>query len=165
MKRQQLTLFLDPSASNAIEAVRRQYNPEQYALISSHLTLCREDEIEEIDQVIQNCVNLNLGSFHLPLGELVRFSDGKGLYIEVIDQYKGFQELRKAVLRDVVKEPRIHDPHITVMHPRNSTCTDVIHNEILKYELPKRIMINKISLIEQELGKQWYVLDSYSLKN
>ena len=41
--RKQLTLFVKDVQAKAIEAIRRQYNPEQYALIKAHVTLCRED--------------------------------------------------------------------------------------------------------------------------
>ncbi|NMR33228.1 hypothetical protein HIO71_03290 [Chryseobacterium aquaticum] len=46
--RRQLTLFLDDHYSTEIETIRRKYNPVQYKSIKSHVTLCREDELENM---------------------------------------------------------------------------------------------------------------------
>ena len=48
MKRKQLTLFLEASEAESIERIRKEFNPKQFALIKSHITLCREDEIEAV---------------------------------------------------------------------------------------------------------------------
>lgn len=39
--RLQLTLFVPPQQAASIEAIRQTVNPLQYALIKSHVTLCR----------------------------------------------------------------------------------------------------------------------------
>ena len=49
--RKQLTLFLENS-NEIIEDLRAKYNHEQFNLISAHITLCREDEIEQIEKII-----------------------------------------------------------------------------------------------------------------
>lgn len=33
-----------------LKNIRTQYNPTQFNLISAHITLCREDEIESIEK-------------------------------------------------------------------------------------------------------------------
>jgi hypothetical protein len=58
-KRIQLTLFADEQEAEAIENIRRKFNPAQYALIKSHVTLCREDELESIETVMQTLARLN----------------------------------------------------------------------------------------------------------
>ena len=46
--RRQATLFLRHRES--VESIRRQFNPAQAELISAHVTLCREDEVEDADE-------------------------------------------------------------------------------------------------------------------
>lgn len=75
-----------------------------------------------------------------------------------------FRELRKAVLQGIIDEPRDHEPHITLMHPRNSECTDEAFEEITRTSLPGKILFNKISLIEQVDGGQWTVIKEIKLR-
>ncbi|MDT0559552.1 2'-5' RNA ligase family protein [Ichthyenterobacterium sp. W332] len=164
MKRKQLTLFLDEKESKIIETVRKKYNPRQYELIKSHITLCREDEIEDIRHIKRNLENLDVYKFVLLTNGLIRFSGGKGLLISIIDKEQKFQKLRELVLQNEVSNPREHIAHITIMHPRNSICDDTKFKEIQNFELPKKLGISKISLIEQEIGKEWKTLKAYELK-
>jgi len=164
MKRKQLTLFLDEDQSELIEFIRKTFNAKQYQLIKSHLTLCREDEIENLTIVQQNLEHLKIDIFELATDGLKRFSDGKGVLIKIKDEEGLFQKLRAIILQNLDSNPRKHIPHITLMHPRNSTCTDDIFNKIQKIDIPAKIKIAKISLIEQEIGKEWKVLKEYKLK-
>ena len=50
--RRQLTLFVEQKDAETIEKVRQEFNPKQFELIKSHVTLCREDEIQNLEQVI-----------------------------------------------------------------------------------------------------------------
>ncbi|WP_148561631.1 hypothetical protein [Pontibacter korlensis] len=59
MTRHQFTLFLTEN-NTVIEGIRAKYNPEQYKLISAHVTLCREDEIVPLRLVIDNVSSLHL---------------------------------------------------------------------------------------------------------
>ncbi len=161
--RKQLTLFLEPEQSVVIEGLRKTYNPKQYDLIKSHITLCREDEIIDITQIKENLAHLKFKPFKLALRGFKRFNEGKGVLIEVDDAKNHFKNLRIAVLHKVVDHPRDHKPHITLMHPRNSTCTALIYETIEKSNLPQEIRISKISLIEQEMGKKWFTLDETAL--
>ncbi len=161
--RKQLTLFLDEKEAQAIEALREKYNPAQYQLIASHITLCREDEIADLPRVWQNVEKLHLPSFTLELGKAERFYEGKGVFIPVRDPRQEFKGLRARILRHLPTPPREHSPHITLMHPRNSTCTDQIFEEIRAIALPNSVSLTYISLIEQEMGNVWQTLESYSL--
>ena len=73
-----------------------------------------------------------------------------------------FKELRKRVLgQPELKKEQI--PHITLMHPRNSTCTDPIFKAICTYVLPTKFEFGTISLIEQKNGEKWKVLGEFSI--
>jgi 2'-5' RNA ligase len=164
-KRIQLTLFIDENELGQIEQVRKEFNPEQYALINAHVTLCREDELTQIEDVILNLTKCEMNSVSINFGDVTRFSDGKGVLISAIGENEEFQSLRKTILNGIIEKPRNHEPHITLMHPRNSTCSDSIFNKIEKMELPSKITFTKISLIEQKNGKEWVVLREFEFKN
>ncbi|HNM25996.1 MAG TPA: hypothetical protein PKL15_11220, partial [Saprospiraceae bacterium] len=53
--------------------------------------------------------------------------------------------------------------HITLMHPRNSTCTDAIFEEIKVLDFPRELVFGSICLIEQEGEHVWKVLQEVEL--
>lgn len=143
--------------------MRRRFNPEQYALIGCHVTLCREDELEQIEKVMHNLEGLDQNNIVLAFGHPIRFSEGAGVLLPALGNDQHFQRLRASILAGIIANPRKHEPHITLMHPRNSTCTDEIFAQIVKNYFPKRITFRKISLIEQEMGKKWRTLKEFDL--
>lgn len=159
--RRQLTLFVSEQ-KGAIEKVRSQYNPEQYHLIAAHITLCREDEIEPIEQIIENINSIILSQpICIELDHVIRFSEGKGVMIPGKGENISFRKLRKSVLgTGFAKE---HHPHITLMHPRNSTCTDEIFEKIKETELPKELFFDTIALIEQNNGGKWSIVKEFKI--
>jgi len=162
-KRTQLSLFIDAFNSASIEKIRATFNPVQYALIPAHVTLCREDELEQMEKVVQNLQRLNQDSITIDFGPIVRFSEGKGVLIPAIGPNASYQQLRANILQGIIENPRIPEPHITLMHPRNATCTDEIFAKIAAHNLPNKITFKKISLIEQEIGMKWCILDEFHL--
>ncbi|MEP7371842.1 MAG: 2'-5' RNA ligase family protein [Chitinophagaceae bacterium] len=163
-KRIQLTLFIDENKSEAIEKIRKEFNPEQYGLIKSHVTLCREDELESVEIAMQNLGKLNYSWITIDFGAAVRFSKGKGVLIPSYGDNEQFHQLRGFILKGTTKNPQWYEPHITLMHPRNSTCTDGIFQQIEKVGLPVKLTFRKVSLIEQEEKSKWNVLKEYELK-
>jgi 2'-5' RNA ligase len=159
--RRQLTLFI--TENNNIEAVRAKYDPIQFNLIPAHVTLCREDEIEEIDKVISNINALLLPTaLQINFNAAVRFNEGKGVMLPASGENKAFNSLRKSILNFGIAT-RKHEPHITLMHPRNTTCTDAIFEEIQKIKLPTTLYFDKIFLIEQKFGGKWKILKEFSI--
>lgn len=161
--RKQLTLFLDEIEASPIEVIRSKYNPAQYLLIKSHITLAREDELAAWDAVLRKLNRLQQKSFKLTLAPPERFWEGKGVFIPILDDEQNFRKLRHTLLAPEGSLPRDHEAHITLMHPRNSTCTDAIFEEIKAVTLPEKLKISRVSLIEQVIGEKWKVLDEFSL--
>lgn len=162
--RRQLTLFLEPKDAEIIEKIRKTYNPAQFGLINDHVTLCREDEIENLEKVKSNLITLDNQAFDLEFGKIERFENGKGLFLPAKVKHEAFDNLRKLILNGIIAEPRTQEPHITLMHPRNSTCTNEIFDEVVMLDLPSKFTFNKISLIEQEADGTWRILEEYNLK-
>ncbi len=127
--------------------------------------LCREDELEQIEKVILNLAKLNQDCITIDFGKVTRFADGKGGLIPAIGNNEPFQKLRATILQGLIENPSIQEPHITLMHPRNSTCSDRLFEQIKKVEFPHKISFRKVSLIEQEVGKKWHVLQEFALKD
>lgn len=161
-RRKQLTLFIEEKYSKNIENIRWLYNIEQYKLIKAHVTLCREDELFDLDKVISNLHRLRNTPVQLMISSPERFADGKGVFLPVITKC---QSLRKEILSGIIENPGTPNLHITLMHPRNSCCTDEIFEAISSVEFPNDIMFKKISLIEQVDNNEWYTLDEFSLAN
>ena len=161
--RRQLTLFVDQKDAEIIEKVRKEFNPVQFELIKSHVTLCREDEIENLEQVISNLLSLDHEEIVIEFGKATRFDNGKGLFLPAITDTTSFQKLRKQVLNGLASTPRKLEPHITLMHPRNSTCTENIFEQVKKVSFLTKLKFKKISLIEQENGGKWNILQVFEL--
>lgn len=155
--RRQLTLFVPPGDATVIEMIRSRYNPAQRALIDSHVTLCGEEEIAAFDRVLQN-LGHRLPVVTIDFGPVIRSEGGKGVLLPAVAGQEDFQQLRAKVLEGIVVAPRRQEAHITLMHPRNSTCTDATFEEIRVQALPGEITFNAISLIEQVDGGPWRVL-------
>ena len=165
MKRLQLTLFLDKNQSADIEEIRKKYNPLQYELIDSHITLCREDELLDLNQLKINLQNLKFEPLQLQFGKPQRFSEGKGVYLPVSGGIELFRTLRKSILKGIIDYPREHESHLTLMHPRNSTCTDGIFQEIKNFSLPTHLNFQKISQIQQLNGGKWSVIEEFIMNS
>lgn len=163
MKRRQLTLFVSEKNAKELELIRQKYNPLQFDLIKCHVTLCREDEILDFEKISLNLKNLDQKTFFINFGMVKRFSENKGVLLPSIGKNKEFHGLRKKILTGITPNPKQHEPHITLMHPRNSECTDAIFNEIKAVKFPSQILFNKISLIEQEEGEKWQILEEFEL--
>lgn len=120
--------------------------------------------MDKLDKIMRNLIRLNHSPITIEFGSMVRFSEGKGLMVPAFGDNEPFQKLRANILKGIVENPRKREPHITLMHPRNSICTDAIFEQVKAHKLPHKIEFNKISLIEQEMGKQWHILEEFDLK-
>lgn len=92
-----------------------------------------------------------------------RFGNGLGVLLPALDDNEQFHQLRLKVLRGSGMIVRRHEPHITLMHPRNSICTDEIFKTIQETNLPASLTFDNISFIEQVDGDQWQTLKVYKL--
>lgn len=161
--RTQLTLFVEESEAETIEKVRKEFNPLQSEIIKSHVTLCREDEIRDLEKLINNLKNLRSKSLTIQLGKIERFDKGRGVFIPAKEKNNEFQNLRKLVLKGLVEQPRNQLPHITLIHPRNATCTDDIYKQLEKVIFPTQLTFKKIYLIEQEGVSGWKIAREFEL--
>lgn len=161
--RRQLSLFLRNNFE-IIENIRAKYNPVQHDLIAAHVTLCREDEIEQLEQIIENIKAIKLGKpISIQFGAVERFDEGKGVFIPAKGENIAYFELRKLVLgaSELSKEQQ---PHITLIHPRNGTCTAEIFAQIQAFDLPTELDFDSIRLIEQKEGSKWENVQTFLIR-
>ncbi len=82
VNRIQLTLFIGKDYSAEIEKIRKEFNPLQYSLIKSHVTLCRENDLVHIEKVIQNLERQEYRPVIIQFGDAVNkgsFRMGEGV--------------------------------------------------------------------------------------
>jgi sugar phosphate isomerase/epimerase len=163
--KKQLTLFLNKKDASEIESIRKKYNPKQYELIDSHVTLCREDEIANIKKVLDNLQNLETPTIIIEFGQAIRFDNNKGVLLPASGGNNQFHHLREKILTGLNMPIGRHEPHISLMHPRNSNCTDETFEEIKSINLPKSLKFNIVSLIEQIDGGKWQIINTFNLKS
>jgi 2'-5' RNA ligase len=159
MIRRQATLFLP--TSSLVGRVRTEFNPQQAELISGHVTLCREDEVSDWDRLAAKFREHNGQSVTLDFGGPER--NGDFVFLPCIGSTDSFDRLRSNLLNDEKHPARRHEPHITLIHPRNGVCTDAIFDQIVELIRPFSCTFNELSLIEQRDGGVWTVLESFKL--
>lgn len=159
--RKQLTLFL-PDTAAAIEKIRAEFNPEQFKLIPAHVTLCREEELEPLEPVIDRLRSISLeGPVRIRFKKSERSADGKGVVMPATDE-EDYRRLRSLVL-GASGATNVQSPHITLMHPRNSSCSEELFRKILHRDLPAEFWFDRISLIEQKNSGKWKVLEEFGI--
>lgn len=163
--RQQLTLFVDKKDAIEIESIRKRFNPKQHQLIDSHVTLCREDEIANIDKTLGFLQNLDVSPLTIQFGQVTKFENNKGVFLPAFGNNEQYHQLRVKILKALNMPVRHHDPHITLMHPRNSNCTKEIFEEIESVNLPTILSFDTVSLIEQIGGGKWQIITRFNLKS
>lgn len=152
MKRRQASLFLPDRFR--IEALRLRYNPVQARLIPAHVTLCREDEVTDWDAVHARLESLLPFEITLSFGTPVREQDF--VYLPVRDGLADYHDFRCTILQ---KDARKQIPHVTLVHPRNGTCTDPIFADIsANISSPFQLTFREVTLIEQDDGRVWHVI-------
>lgn len=130
-------------------------DPVQHALIAAHLTLGREDELDDVAGLHDRLRDAPPPPLELTFGP-AESSTGHGVLLPCTSGAGDFAALRAAVLDR--HDLRIAHPHLTLAHPRNPRAPG---NDIaLAHQLPSphRIRFDTISLIEQREGAPWRTL-------
>ena len=151
--RRQATLYLPPPHAAAIDKLRLAYNPVQHDLIRAHVTLLREDEVQDWDEVACRLKTCPPIAVTLAFGAPVR--DGNLVYLPAIDSTATFDHLRATLLSRAEAVVRKHEPHITLIHPRNGVCSDEAFAAIVSGCPPFTATFREVTLITQDDGGVW----------
>ncbi len=156
--RQQLSLYVPPDTAKEIEAVRKIVDPIQYQLIPAHITLCREDELEDLGKIKARLSRISLPPLTLRFGQPEIFS-GHGWLMYCIEGEENFRALREYVLDK--KNIRNQSPHLTLAHPRNPKAAGNSLHNISAAPGNLTITFSTIHLIEQVGGDPWQLIEKY----
>jgi 2'-5' RNA ligase len=138
---------------NGIEDLRIRFNPLQAQLIPAHVTLCREDEVDDW-MALQTRIQAQLPiALTLSFGPPVR--DGNLAFLPATEGIEHIDDLRHRLLDNGIMRPRKQTPHVTIIHPRNERCTDAVLEEISQRLQPFTLTLREVSLIEQTKGGRW----------
>lgn len=162
--RHQLTLFAESPQAALLEQVRQQFDPVQFHLIGAHITLCREQELYPLEDVLPRLRQLQFPALTLSLGVPEHFSEGRGVWLPVWPVSPAYHALRAAILGEKSDLPMPY-AHLTLLHPRNTTCTEEAWAYIRSLPLPTTLTFQEVSLIRQRAGDPWEVLDVFPLKS
>lgn len=158
--RRQLTLFLSGEDALRIEPLRQQADPVQFALIAAHVTLCREDEIADLDLSALRERLASAAPLALKLGPARRFA-AHGILLPVIEGAAGFRRLRvQALGATSMREP---EAHLTVAHPRNPRAPGNQDDILSALPAPLTLVFREVALIEQRDARPWVVLETVRL--
>lgn len=157
--RRQATLFLQrPSWVNKI---RLDLNPAQARLIDAHVTLCREDEVSDWEELGRRLLDLQPHAVTLKFGPPHR--DGDLVYIPCVGSTSAFDDLRYMLLGIASAKPRKHNPHITLIHPRNGICSDAGFASIISVFEPFSYTFDEVAFIQQENSSIWETVQTFRL--
>jgi 2'-5' RNA ligase len=161
-RRIQLSLYVPQSASAELETVRGVLDPVQASLIPAHVTLCREDEIQDLDPSVlrSRLAAPEATPVTLRFGPPEQFH-GHGVMLPCVAGEPEFKSLRQWVLGSLAV--RHQAPHITLAHPRNPKSARNALSDLPT--LPNGIVItfNVVSRIQQDGIAPWQVLEQYTL--
>lgn len=158
--RRQLSMYAPNGSAKEIEKVRKVVDPIQSSLIPAHVTLCREDELQELSQLKEILNKIDFEPLTLTFGKVEIFSS-HGLLLNCIEGEDRFRLMREYLLGS--KNIRNQKPHITLAHPRNpKSIGNSLNNTVSLPEVIK-ITFPTIYLIEQEANNPWYLLEQFEL--
>ncbi len=146
--RRQASLYLTEVPN--VEAMRWRFNSLQAQLIPAHVTLCREDEVDDWDLMRERIRAIKDFELTLNFGEPAR--EENFVYLPIVDGMDRFHDLRQLLLDGV---PRRSMPHLTIIHPRNGTCDVETFQEIRSKITPFQHTFREIQLIQQHAGEAW----------
>lgn len=154
IRRRQLTLFAQEPWRAPLDALRRRLDPVQAELIGAHVTLCREDEIADLDaaSLLGRVRSWTEGPILLGFGPPTRFN-GHGVLLPCVKGAEQFHRLRQWLLQK--PDARVHDAHLTLAHPRNPR--DAGNTDAAFPDCPQalRLALPVLTLIEQHGSAPW----------
>jgi hypothetical protein len=158
----QLSLFVPPSSAERLEQARHLLDPVQAKLIPAHVTLCREDELQDIDLATLGSIvaSPGAGPICLKFGGPEVFQ-GHGVLLPCIEGEEGFHEARCRILGS--RRARRHAPHITLAHPRNPRSPQNSPANFGAIQAGLVITFAEIQHILQEAAMPWQVIATHAL--
>ena len=91
--------------------------------------------------------------------------DGDLVYIPCAGSTRAFDNLRGMLLGTYPAIPRKHIPHITLIHPRNGSCSDGDFASVISVSEPFSYTFEEVAFIQQEDGGIWETVETFQLSD
>lgn len=161
--RKQLSMYVPGKDGLELEGLRQILDPVQFRLIPAHITLCRENELEQFPEkeLQDRLANSSLRTITLQFGRAEAFG-GHGILLPCTGGEEEFHLLRRQILGP--DATRNQKPHITLSHPRNPRAPGNTLAAALGLPVPLSISFPTISLIQQTGQEPWTILQTIHLQ-
>jgi len=156
-QRRQLSLFVAEPESAELDALRARADPVQHALIPAHVTLVRDEDVDDWSAVRARLEALAPLRLELELGP-PRPMEGGGAFLPVVGPSAAFDELRARLLLGQRGEARAQTPHLTLLHPRNRARWGLTLEQVCAQRTPARVAFDHVVMIEQVAGAPWRIV-------
>jgi len=140
-----------------VEPIRQKLDPIQHALIPAHVTLCRDDELPDLQQLMQRLERLEPFLITMKFGQPQELPDGCVL-LRPTAGIEQFQELRQLILGTTA---RAYGAHLTLLHPRNASGIPLNLAGVGRELAGLVVTFNTVTLVEQHGGEPWQVKNAY----
>jgi 2'-5' RNA ligase len=149
--RRQVALFVPEPVASAIDAVRREWDPEMAGAIAPHVTVLHRCD----DPAAVAAAATSVDPFEVTVGVLDCWGrPSGGLYLTVDDPSGGVTRLRE---RLGVREP--FTPHVTVVHRRSLPSWRAgrrAWRALAGWELEASVVLDAVTVIEaDDAGGPW----------
>lgn len=155
-QRRQVSLFVTEPERTELEALRERADPVQHALVPAHVTLVRDEDVDDWPAVRARLESLAPIRLVLALGP-PRELDG-GVALPVAGATAAFDQLRALLLEGQPGRNRRQTPHLTLLHPRNRAAWGLTLEVVCAYHPPAHVRFDHAVLIEQTPGEPWRVV-------
>lgn len=158
------TIFVPPRVAEAVEAVRRAWDPGMAAQIAAHVTLAYPQEAPIVDLLVARVrsASVAIAPFRLRLGAVSYFERPEGVvYIAVEDIDGGYRRVRADVLRPPF-QPVAFPPHVTLIHPRTSSRGREFWEQGRRRRRDLEFTVEEVA-ITAFTGAEWVVLEKFAL--
>lgn len=162
----QLTLFVSGAAAQKIEDVRKILDPVQHNLIPAHVTLCREDELQDLEfsALQERLATWEAGPINLSFGAPEPFStqgSTHGILLPCIRGAEEFQALRHLILGSTTARHPL--AHITLAHPRNPKAAGNTLAAASDLEAGLKVTFGTVCRIRQDGHTPWCIVERFDL--
>ena len=155
--RRQISLILPEAQRSLVEPIRQKFDPIQHALIPAHVTLCRDDELPDLQQLMQRLERLEPFLITMEFGQPQELPDGCVL-LRPTTGIEQFQALRLLILGTTA---RAYWAHLTLLHPRNASGIPLNLAEVGRELAGLVVTFNTVTLVEQYGCEPWQVKNAY----
>lgn len=154
----QLSLFVAEPERSVIDEVRKKYDPRQHANIPAHVTLCRDNEVDDWCRLKRKLAEFSEASLQFIIDEVEELSD-RCILMRLRPPATSFHELREHLLGNDCSSTI---PHITLLHPKNAQGNSPLER-IRNETLPTVVHFSEINLIIRTESGVWRMKSTYPI--